>query len=615
MKITKRIASILTAMFLILSLWGGLAVWAEPGDDGNPYGMNLDSLVYAEGARAGEQALLLSTGTGPLIATITYKHKPTGVFSDADVNKVVEVLHTEFTVDGAFQKAEGGAGMTFTVTSFDGTTANIQIVLRNIQYTGNSKKSFRLSSTATELAGKFTGFTSLIIPDEFFTKKNNDNSGSIGTEEEPLKSDIVIENVIVTDKNGRHLDKVTKDSEPFNISVIYADYGLKEVDVEDLPRGSLEVFLTNAGSFIPGGSNRGSITTTVSTSSDAPRFRAEFRNVTWDGSSNSLALQVRYSLWGEDFVGNTSTTVYQAQAATKEEEEEEKPIDPPTPYIIVSKYSFGEGEIKAGSTFPLSLTFRNTSKNIGLENIVMTITTSSDLSIATASNTYHINSLAAGSAMDYSIELEAKPDASVGSQSVQVEFSYQYLFNKERKNQKTTETIAIPVMQIDRFSVDPITEVPGGLPGEAVYISVSFINRGRTPTYNITGYATGNLEILSPPEHFGNLEAGRSDSIDITVVPQESGELFGEVVIQYEHGTEVKEITVPFTMYVEQPYIPPPVMPDDMNPGIETMEPQGFPWFRVVLCGLGGLLLALPMGLYITKRVKAKAENEFSEDF
>ena len=612
----KRLASAAFALVLVAGLLGTPAVWAaEPGDDGKPYDVSLDSLVYANGSKTGEQALLLPSGVGPLVGVITYKQKGLPV-TDTDVNVTTDMPHTGFTITGGFKKADGSSGLSYAVTAYDATTtmATIQLVVTNINYTAASR-GFRLANTSPTMVDKFPDGLSMQIPDEFFTKKNADNSGSIGTEEEPLKSDIVIENVIVTDANGRHLDKVTKDSDPFNISVIYADYGLKEVDVEDLPEGSLEVFLTNAGSFIPGGSNRGTLRTTVSTASDAPRFRAEFRNITWDGSSNSLAIQIRYSLWGEDFTGSANTVVYQAKAETKEGEDDDKPIDPPTPYIIVSQYSFGEGQIEAGTTFPLGLTFKNTSNTLPLENIVMTITTPPDLSIATASNTYYISSLGAGASMNYSIELEAKPNASVGSQSVQVAFSYQYLFNKERRNEKTTETVAIPVTQIDRFAVDPITEVPSGQIGEAAYISVGFINRGKTATYNISGFAKGNLEILSPAQHFGNLEAGRSDSIDITVVPQESGEMFGEVVIQYEdENTNHKEITVPFTMFIEAPYIPPPAMPETDH-GHMPEEPQGMPPYRIILCVIGGLLIALPMMLYVGKTIKAKAENEFADDF
>ena len=512
---------------------------------------------------------------------------------------------------------------------------HIEIVLGRMQYKSDGKGKLRVTVraqyTVTDENGDPVNKSLIIpldlaIPERYLpggdTSVGNGNgnggSGSTGKEETiSYNSAIVIENVILRDSAGNRLDEVTKDSPRFNMEIIYADYGdnLDSFDFGDMMEKDFVDAYINSGSFIPSSSNRGSVSRIISTSTDAPRFRIEFKNLKWDGTSADVGFQVRYNLNGVNFSGTGTHKVYAAKAAEEEKEKDETTIPPPTPYIIVSQYSFGDDNaagIEAGSAFPLNINFKNTSQDISLENIVMTISTPDDISITTSSNTHYISALSAGGSMPYSIDLEVKPSASVGSQSIQISFSYQYLSDKERKENKTTENIAIPVTQIDRFEADPITEIPYGVVGEAVYMPVSFINRGKSTTYNISATASANLEIIAQPSHFGNLDPGKSDSLDVTLVPQEPGELFGEIILQYEdENNHPKEVAVPFSMFVEMPYRPePPMMPDfPIEPPPQNNTPT------IILCIIGGLLMAAPIALYLTKRVKAKESEDFDEDF
>ncbi|MDR2931904.1 MAG: hypothetical protein LBV27_02235 [Oscillospiraceae bacterium] len=530
---------------------------------------------------------------------------------DQSVEEGKKYTATSFNTGTETVRSRTGAKLSFEpIEKGEGSSWNMRARIEGIKYMSTSKVN-RLEFRDVVCEGYNPDDFVIDLPESWFERGSS--SGSSGGTESDYKSDIVVENIIITDKTGERIDRVTKDTPAFNIGIVYAEYGskLREEDFSELPDDSMEVFLTTPGGFISSGGFRGTVRRTSSSSSDAPRFRIDFKNFTWDGSSNSIGFQVRYDMYGEEVTGNATAAVYQARAKT---EDDEDTIPPPTPYIIVNQFSYGEGQIEAGNTFDLNVSFKNTSDETPLENIVMTVTPPEDFSIATASNTFYIDSLAAGASMQYTIGLGVKPSAAVGSHSVQIGFTYQYLSKKERKENKTTENIAVPVTQIDRFDVDPITEIPSGVVGEAAYVAVSFINRGKSTTYNISGTAKGNLEIIAPAEHFGNLEAGKSDSIDVTVVPQEAGELFGEVVIQYEdENTNQKEISVPFTMFVEEPYRPqPPQMPD---PG--TMEPEtpGASLPTVILCVVGGLLMAAPIALYLMKRVKAKGSEAFDEDF
>lgn len=54
------------------------------------------------------------------------------------------------------------------------------------------------------------------------------------------------------------------------------------------------------------------------------------------------------------------------------------------------------------------------------------------------------------------MNVTVKPTAAAQSHSMTVDFTYDYLDNGVRRNAKTTETISMPVLQVDRFTVTGI---------------------------------------------------------------------------------------------------------------------------------------------------------------
>lgn len=491
----------------------------------------------------------------------------------------------------------------------------IQATIKNVTYKGSSSvDDFKLEFSSDLKLGTipYTGDINFTIPDKYLYKDSS--GGSTTSDSDKHTSDIVIENVIVTDSTGQRLDKITKDSPPFNIAIVYADYGLKDVDPDDLKNETdLEAVMTSAGGFIPPVSGyKGTLKKVASSSNDAPRFRVDFKNYKFTGTGSSIEVKVRYDILGEIVNGSFTTSVHQAR--TDGEDDKDKSA-PPTPYIIISKFSYGTEAIQAGTKFSLNINFENTSSDIPLENIVMTVTPPDSLQIASGSNTYYIKNLEAGGTRPFSIELEALPNAKVGSSSVQIDFSYQYLVKEERKDSKTTENIAIPIIQLDRFEVDPITDSLGGMVGDEIYVPISFINRGKSPTYNISAKAESSSDITAPSEHFGNLEAGKSDTLEVRVIANVPGEIVGDIVIQYEdENTNQKEVRVPFSVYADQRYTP---EPPPIDPGFDPdfgEEPALKP-VQIVLSVIGSILIAAPIALYIIKRVKLKGSDDFSEDF
>jgi len=448
---------------------------------------------------------------------------------------------------------------------------------------------------------------------------NNGNGNGNGWDNNGSRtSDIIVENVAAIDAQGRTIREVTRDTEPFSIQITFTDHGLFGVPRRDIDENSLAAFLTDPGSFIPQGSLRGTLRTIQSASGDPPRFVATFSNLRYAGGASGfvqIGFRAQYSIRGERLSGEGSARFF---GIPPDDDEENQPF---TPYIILREHSFGADQIEAGSTFTLHMRFFNTSREVDLNNIVMVISPVSTeqqqsfLSIASATNTYFFESMPAGSDQSQSVDITVLPGAGAGSQAVSVEFRYEYMVGRTLQSNSITTIIHIPVIQIDRFSVDPITDYSQWMQlGDEGYVVVSFVNLGRSTVFNVGGFILDAEGNQGQTEHFGNLEAGNNGSLDFSVFPHDLGEHVGTIVIRYEtEGGEEFEVETTFTIFVEEPWFQPG--PDMEFPGMFEPEPEATPWWRYALFIVGGLGIAVPLALYIIKRVTTKGSEEFDEDF
>lgn len=482
----------------------------------------------------------------------------------------------------------------------------------------------RITVKATsEILGNVPLTFSGTIESKYFEKPKSETSSTPDKDEPAPESRITIENVILFDENNKEISEVTKKTEPFTVSILYQDSGLEQEDMYNLLDDSLQVFWNTEETegFDRPVNTKGKLTTRHQSTDGFPRFRADFDQVTFNEKANTLHFKVRYRLGdGQTLEEKVSVKIPQAKMPEekKEEEKEEKKIAPLTPHIIVAQYSYGEEQIQAGTEFTLDMTFRNTSSDIPLENIVMTVTPPEDVSIASSSNTEYIPGLGAGGTQSHSINLKAKPSAKVGSAEIEITFTYEFVdyVNKERKEGEFKEKIAIPISQIDRFEVDPITDIPSeAYVDDPIYMVVKFVNRGKSTTYNISAIADGNLDITTGSEHVGNLEAGKSGDVEISITPHETGLLRGNVLIQYEdENTNQKELKMPYEVFIDEPWQPDPM--DD--PGMDMEIPEGPPKMTsmaITLIAVGSALVAIPLVLYFAKRARKKESEELYEDF
>lgn len=302
--------------------------------------------------------------------------------------------------------------------------------------------------------------------------------------------------------------------------------------------------------------------------------------------------------------------------------DDEKPDTETTaaqPYVIISSYSYGKGDLVAGETRNVTMTFRNTSKTMAVENMMVTMTLPDAMMLTSSSNSFYIESLAAEGTITKTVNVTVKPTAAAQSHSMTVDFTYDYLDNGIRRNAKTTESISMPVLQVDRFTVTGIDLPQQIFIGEENNLSVNFVNKSRTDIYNLS--AKLNCEGLSnngEEQYLGNLASGTTSSADFYITGNEKGELVGEVIITYEDtNMNQRTVSVPFTTQVtsyedvwgpSNPSVDPGMDPGT-DPGME--EPAGFPWFWVI----GGVaVVAAGVFVYLKLRKNKKESVEEDED-
>ncbi|MDL2232606.1 hypothetical protein LJC63_03375, partial [Ruminococcaceae bacterium OttesenSCG-928-L11] len=100
----------------------------------------------------------------------------------------------------------------------------VTMTLTNIQYISAADNIIISSAEAANKKGDvYKPSVRISIPDDYFYVRGGSSGGSDGGEDDTLRSEAIVENVIVTDSNGDRLDRVSKDSPPFNIQILYAD--------------------------------------------------------------------------------------------------------------------------------------------------------------------------------------------------------------------------------------------------------------------------------------------------------------------------------------------------------------------------------------------------------
>lgn len=486
--------------------------------------------------------------------------------------------------------------------------------------------------------GSSSGSLSMLKAPTFYNK-----DGTKMGQNEMTRNNVYKAEMRIMDKGVRYKDFVTD-------KTILDSFGIT-VSEEDEKKGKVRLngYITmNGGNFIT--ESDGATEIVFDSAESAKRGVAVFDVVFYvepDGDGRSMSLDFGYDYVSEatppattpptppstdkqyELLQSTSSMtmdipqVYMRRVAiggggdddsSSSSEDDDDSYRTPKPNIIITEYNYGGTDIMSGSDFSLSVKFQNTSKDLELENIIMQITPSTDLSIRNGSNSTFIEKLGIGKTHTQTLQMTSRNATVPEPQQITVKFTYEYVLDKQRKDGERTEVLAVPVVQLDRFSVGELS-VPEQLwSNESAYLSIDYVNKGKTEVANVSARLESDIPGISESQTVGNIKAGDSGTVDFTFTAPASGSVSGKVVVTYENA-KGQEITTerPFsTMVMDMGGGP----NEDMGVDMPMPEPEdtGLSTPAKVMAVVGGLMVAALTGTVVVKKVKMKREEETDED-
>lgn len=286
------------------------------------------------------------------------------------------------------------------------------------------------------------------------------------------------------------------------------------------------------------------------------------------------------------------------------------------PNIIIKSYDIGAEQIPAGDPFNLALNLFNTSSLTGVENVIMTINAGGSVNIFGGTNTFYYPTLDADGEISETIPLKALATAETGTSSISVSLKYDYVESGSRATANLEQTIFIPVYQPDKMTFEVNTPTYPGMVGQDMYITTTYLNKGRSEISNVKAEIVGDVGALSTSKVIGTVQPGGNGSFDFIVNPYMPGTCEFTIKVTYEDAT-LTEVTkeFPVSFEVEDMFDPGMYDPGTFEPGIDDpgMEDGGtFPWVIVWICA-GVIVVGGIVTIILVVKHKKKKKNALTE--
>lgn len=602
MKILKRrIISLVLAVMLVSVLAPSFFISASAGD----------TIITGYGT---SKAKIYENDT----VNITVYLKSLSLKSGADVAKASDIDITR-RVDSFY----GGGEPVVSVTSANGSLLTYKIVFPAVSYRGVGD-TFSFIVTYNENASESETLelaASECVPSSETTAAETTAAETTAAETMPPWETTTRESITEPEKPAKEqaapLVAITRSAFPkeikpgmeFNLNVIIKNtgspYTISTGAVSFEPSEGLELNENSSSKSISDIRANSSKTVTV-------KLRA-VKSV--ENSSQSVNVSFRYYYQsGEGAVMDTSSEKIIIPIAVSDSKTTTESAAKATPNIIVSKYDYGGKPIAAGSSFNLELSFRNTSKSLKVENLVMSVETGEGLSIASSSNTYYYDSIAAGKSESRGIKMNVTANALSGGSVVDISFRYEYVDNGTRGSGSSNERLYVPVYLPDRFIItapDTIYAVAN----EELSLSLPYVNKSKGAVNNVEAElifdeADGFCEF--PKMNLGNFEPGKSGTIDLFITPNTAETMTVTVLVSYEtESGELKKVSVPLT------FTPDEGMMDDpgfMEPDFPTDIGESSGKLKFIIIA-AVVIAAIVVFIVLRRRKKKKSKIEISSDF
>ncbi len=292
-------------------------------------------------------------------------------------------------------------------------------------------------------------------------------------------------------------------------------------------------------------------------------YTIEFRDVTYQGGNPNFTFTSAYVRDPKD---NLQVPVPQTTLGINVLQAND---DVPAPQIILNSANYG-GRVTAGSKFYLSTSAVNTSSNLELDNVSVRIILPTGLSMADGNSQVLIGKVGRSGTINHTFSLQADNSLSTETASLPVTLVYTYeaFVNGGRQQFTSQQDLSVTVAQPIKFEIQSSTIPEEVYLGSYADVSLTLVNKGKTPVYNVTVEVTGDGLRAEEVEFLGNINAGSSADTDVEITGESVGSKYGKVRVTYEDssGNEYV-IEKDFTIEVLEEY-------KWDEPIIEPVDPQ-----------------------------------------
>ena len=335
-------------------------------------------------------------------------------------------------------------------------------------------------------------------------------------------------------------------------------------------------------------------------------------------SSHPIEIKAEYKNNDEAIVFSQFTSANITNPEAEENGEGDK-TPKGLPKVIIGEYKSNPVVVKAGEEFDLDLGFLNTNSTKSVHNLKANLTvkevgekdTGSVFTPVGASNTFFIADLAPRQTGVKKIRLYTIPSAKPKTYEITIEMEYE---DDKGNPIKATENIGIPVEQVTKLEIADIQTDSGAQVGMPMSLTANIYNTGKTDISNVSIHIEGEgFDVQENKMFIGNFEKGASEQYMPTLIANQTGELTGKIIIEYEDPTgSMQKVSQDFNVEVME--MPP--MPDGGENGEMTPIPEEKPAKWPTIVGIiGGFGLAALIAFGVVKKRNAKlAEKAFDEE-
>ena len=277
------------------------------------------------------------------------------------------------------------------------------------------------------------------------------------------------------------------------------------------------------------------------------------------------------------------------------------------PKIIIENYNYGSEFIEAGSEFPLEMSFYNTN-NKEVRNIRVSISSDGDVfSPIGSSNSFYIPNIPGKARNLQKIYLKPKIDAEYKTYNIFADIEYE---DTKGKTYSTKELISVPVIQKSKLVMGDVEFSSENFVGTPIALSVEFYNAGRGLMRNMIISIEGDFETNEGSLYIGNLESGKNNYYDATIIPLSAGTLEGKITFNYDDEIDQnyiieKEFSIEIMEQMEE------IMPDDFMVDMEEYTEDNNK--KYIIIGSSALLIVIISYIFYKRRKKKLEEVDIYE--